>query len=122
MKDDIITMAVRGLLPPRYSPSGFLLRYPAISPSDIPPRYLPSPVTMPSRGLPPQVLPFRYPPALSIVPAHSLPCDPVPKSEVRGRYMLLLMGLFSVYCGLIYNDVFGLMADLFGSVWTARAF
>ncbi|KAL1507975.1 hypothetical protein AB1Y20_007577 [Prymnesium parvum] len=35
----------------------------------------------------------------------------------HGRYVLLLMSLFAVYCGLIYNDTFGLMADLFGSAY-----
>jgi len=30
---------------------------------------------------------------------------------------MLLMALFSIYCGLIYNDFFGLMADLFGTAY-----
>merc|ERR1719421_1488276 len=35
----------------------------------------------------------------------------------HGRYVLLLMALFSIYCGLIYNDFFGLMAALFGTAY-----
>ena len=27
------------------------------------------------------------------------------------------MSLFSIYCGLLYNDFFGQMLDLFGSAW-----
>eukprot|EP00640_Fibrocapsa_japonica_P000006 CAMPEP_0113936702 /NCGR_PEP_ID=MMETSP1339-20121228/3528_1 /TAXON_ID=94617 /ORGANISM="Fibrocapsa japonica" /LENGTH=874 /DNA_ID=CAMNT_0000939237 /DNA_START=74 /DNA_END=2698 /DNA_ORIENTATION=+ /assembly_acc=CAM_ASM_000762 len=35
-----------------------------------------------------------------------------------GRYMIFLMGLFSVYCGLMYSDYFSIGVDLFGSTYT----
>jgi V-type H+-transporting ATPase subunit a len=34
-----------------------------------------------------------------------------------GRYMILLMGLFAIYCGAIYNDVFSLGATPWPSNW-----
>lgn len=34
-----------------------------------------------------------------------------------GRYMLLLMGMFSIFTGFIYNECFAVPLDLFGSRW-----
>ena len=41
--------------------------------------------------------------------------DEMMKGLYGARYMLFMMGIYSVYCGLVYNDFFSLGLNLFGS-------
>jgi hypothetical protein len=45
------------------------------------------------------------------------PINEMVQTPFDGRYVMLLMSIFSMYCGLIYNEVFGMPLNVLGTRW-----
>jgi V-type H+-transporting ATPase subunit a len=42
----------------------------------------------------------------------------IPSMAFGGRYVMVMMGSFAVYCGIIYNDCLSIPTNVYGSAWT----
>jgi V-type H+-transporting ATPase subunit a len=50
--------------------------------------------------------------------SESLKSNPSMYIFLKIRYLLLLMGFYATFCGLIYNDMMAMPLNLFGSCYT----